>query len=35
MAELIGLEKIRSKCPHFKSWVGRLEKLGMQPAERP
>ena len=27
MAELIGLENIRSKCPHFNSWVERLEKL--------
>ena len=28
MAERIGLENIRSKCPHFKAWVERLEKLG-------
>ena len=27
MAELIGLENIRSKCPHFGSWLERLEKL--------
>ena len=27
MAELIGLENIRSKCPHFNSWIERLEKL--------
>ncbi len=27
MAERIGLENIRSKCPHFKAWVERLEKL--------
>ena len=28
MAERIGLENIRSKCPHFKAWIDRLEKLG-------
>ncbi len=28
MAEQIGLENICSKCPHFKAWVERLEKLG-------
>ncbi len=28
MAERIGLQNIRSKCPHFKVWVERLEKLG-------
>ena len=28
MAELIGLENIRSKCPHFNAWLERLEKLG-------
>ena len=33
MAELIGLENIRSKCPHFKAWVERLEKLGTEPSE--
>ncbi len=27
MAERIGLENIRSKCPRFKAWVERLEKL--------
>lgn len=27
MAELIGLENIRSKCPHFNAWLERLEKL--------
>ena len=31
MAELIGLENIRSKCPHFNAWVERLEKLGTGP----
>ncbi len=33
MAERIGLENIRSKCPHFKAWVERLEKLEVP--ERP
>lgn len=28
MAERIGLENIRSKCPHFMQWLERLEKLG-------
>ncbi len=28
MAEDIGLPAIRSKCPHFDDWVGRLERLG-------
>ena len=28
VAERIGLENIRSKCPHFKAWIDRLEKLG-------
>ena len=28
MAERIGLENIRSKCPHFSKWLERLEKLG-------
>lgn len=28
MAEDIGLPAIRSKCPHFDAWVGRLEQLG-------
>lgn len=28
VAELIGLELIRSKCPHFAAWLSRLEKLG-------
>ena len=27
MAELIGLAKIRSVCPHFDAWVCRLEQL--------
>ena len=28
MAERIGLENIRSKCPHFKAWIERIERLG-------
>ena len=28
MAELIGLENIRAKCPHFDGWIYRLEQLG-------
>jgi len=28
MAEDIGLPTIRSKCPHFDAWLGRLEGLG-------
>ena len=27
MARLIGLQKIRSVCPHFDAWIGRLEQL--------
>lgn len=27
-ADLIGLAKIREKCPHFDSWVTKLESLG-------
>jgi hypothetical protein len=27
VAELIGLEVIRAKCPHFNAWLSRLEKL--------
>lgn len=27
MAEAIGLERIRSRCPHFGEWLRRLEKL--------
>jgi hypothetical protein len=29
VAELIGLEVIRGKCPHFASWLSRLEQLSM------
>lgn len=28
VAELIGLEVIRRKCPHFHTWVSTLEQLG-------
>ncbi len=28
LAELIGLEVIRDKCPHFAAWLSRLEQLG-------
>jgi hypothetical protein len=28
VAELIGLDTIRSKCPHFHAWLSRLENLG-------
>jgi hypothetical protein len=28
VAELIGLEVIRNKCPHFAEWLSRLEQLG-------
>ena len=28
VAELIGLQVIRSKCPHFDQWLSRLEQLG-------
>jgi hypothetical protein len=27
VAELIGLDVIRSKCPHFAAWLSRLERL--------
>jgi hypothetical protein len=30
VAELIGLEVIRSKCPHFSTWLSRLEQIGKQ-----
>jgi hypothetical protein len=29
VAELIGLEVIRSKCPHFGAWLSRLERLNL------
>ena len=28
MAELIGLERIRTACPHFNTWLEQLEGLG-------
>lgn len=30
VAELIGLNAIRGKCPHFAAWLNRLENLGTQ-----
>ncbi|HET9228176.1 MAG TPA: DUF4276 family protein, partial [Thermoanaerobaculia bacterium] len=30
VAELIGLNVIRGKCPHFSSWFEKLERLGTQ-----
>ena len=34
-AETIGLENIRFKCPHFKRWIERLEKLGAKSLREP
>jgi hypothetical protein len=31
VAELIGLDVIRGKCPHFDAWLSRLEQLGVGP----
>jgi len=31
MAQLIGLQKIRSACPHFDRWLGCLEQLAAAP----
>lgn len=28
IAELIGLQNIRTQCPHFAAWLSRLESLG-------
>lgn len=28
VAEKIGLDEMRKKCPHFREWIGRLEALG-------
>ena len=30
VAALIGLDAIRSKCPHFEAWLSRLERLGAE-----
>jgi len=30
VAKLIGLDAIRSKCPHFSAWLSRLEQLGVR-----
>lgn len=35
MAERIGLETIRSQCPHFRAWVERLERLADESPGRP
>ena len=35
MAERIGLETIRSQCPHFRAWVERLERLAEESQGRP
>jgi len=32
VAELIGLNVIRGKCPHFAAWLAQLEKLGPRPS---
>ena len=34
VAELIGLEVIRTKCPHFAAWLSRLEELGQAVDEK-
>lgn len=31
VAERIGLDVIRGKCPHFAAWLSRLEQLGVGP----
>ncbi len=31
IAAVIGLETIRSKCPHFDAWLRKLETLGQNP----
>lgn len=30
IAERIGLQTIRTKCPHFHDWIGKLEALGQR-----
>ena len=32
VAELIGLDVIRAKCPHFAAWLSRLEQISSNPA---
>ena len=32
VAEQVGLENIRSRCPHFNAWLERLEKLATDAA---
>jgi len=34
VAELIGLQAIRDRCPHFAAWLTKLEQLG-NPASQP
>ncbi len=34
VAELIGLNVIRGKCPHFAAWLAQLEKLGATRSRR-
>jgi len=31
IADFIGLDLTRKKCPHFNSWVAKLESLGEGP----
>jgi hypothetical protein len=31
VAEIIGLDTLRAKCPHFSEWVKALEQLGRSP----
>jgi hypothetical protein len=33
VAEKIGLQRIRRKCPHFNEWLSKLESLGMGGAD--
>lgn len=35
VAELIGLDVIRGKCPHFHAWLSRLENLEINPKPQP
>jgi hypothetical protein len=35
VAELIGLEVIRGRCPHFHGWLSRLEKLDTTAGPKP
>jgi len=33
IADFLGLQLIRSKCPHFDRWLTKLEKLFPQESE--